>query len=138
MSHNVLQRGIIEKVVFGAEVVRAMTDRVLEPAGKHGRKCRACITDNLCSPREATKAYPSAPWGDTELFKNAHRVCSFCKATFFKHGKRTPNGTVYWVRLVTAKERAYQLSQAGNKSQEEYQDKLTAGPAKTVSRGGLS
>lgn len=116
-----------------------MSDRVLTPSGPHGRKCRVCTRQKLIGPKEAGKVYPSYPWGDTDLCEQATLICPWCKAAYFKHGKRLKSkDTAYWIRTVSVKERAYQLTQAYNsKDRQECREKITAGGAKAADPGDV-
>jgi hypothetical protein len=98
-----------------------------------------CSREKLLTPGEAAKVFPSYPWGDADLSDDADKICSFCKSAFFEHGKRLEDGrTAYWVRTVTAKERAYALSQAYNgKTRQECKAKITAGEAQAANPGDL-
>lgn len=106
-----------------------MTDDPTPPGGQYGQLCQVCDREKMLTPSEANAAYPSFPWGDREICESADKVCPFCKAAYFSHGKRLKSErTAYWVRTVTAIERAYQLYQAyDRKSREECKEKITAG-----------
>lgn len=90
------------------------------------RTCPACESDSLLSVTEARMVYGSlSRFGADALAEDADRICEFCRAIRLSPGE--------WDRLMSVDQRAYNLSQGGNKSKAEYREKLTSG---TLPTGG--
>lgn len=77
-----------------------------------GRTCPACGKDRVCGTDEARKVFQTSSWPNESLLDEAEKVCSYCQAVSIDG---------QWCdRLQSANERAWELTQAGSKSHDEY------------------
>jgi len=88
------------------------------------RTCPACKSESLLSVKDARAVYGSlSRFGADALLDDATLLCEWCRAVKMDSGE--------WDRLMSVEQRSYNLSRTGNKSKQEYREKLTRGTLPT-------
>lgn len=110
-----------------AETVQELTERGIYPD-----ECPVCASEKVWPVPAARRIFPHiSKWGAAEMLEDDSLVCSWCHSV---------NIDGSWHRMQTEKSRAREIADAGNKSFDEAQGSVSAGPAEpeklTPSGGG--